>query len=104
MTVVLLSADERPRLCTQPQVPWPSMISCHIHPLKIAAVEALRWIGGPLSAKELWLIGVGEPVYGNVAYHVKVLVDLGLIQQTHERPARGAMEKFYGLPSTSPVA
>jgi hypothetical protein len=104
MTVVLLSAGERPQICSQPQVPWPSMISCHIHPLKIAAVEALRWIGGPLSAKELWLMGLGEPEYGNVAYHVKALVDLGLIQQTHERPARGTMEKFYVLPSTSPVA
>lgn len=100
----VLPAGERPRLYPQPLVPWPSLIECHIHPVKIAAVEALRWIGGPLSAKELWLMKVGEPKYGNVAYHVKALADLGLIEQTHARPARGTMEKFYALPSTSPAA
>lgn len=47
---------------------------------------------------------IGEPKYGNVAYHVKALADLGFIQQTHKRPARGTMEKFYALPSTSPAA
>lgn len=104
MTVVLLPAGERPRLCPQPPVSWPSLIDCHIHPVKIATVEALRWIGGPLSAMELWLMKVGEPKYGNVAYHVKALADLGLIRQTHERSARGTMEKFYALPSTSPAA
>ena len=64
-------------------------------------IEALRWLGGPLSAREIWLLGVGEPKYGTVAYHVKALVDLGLLIQAAESPRRGSLEKFYVLTSAA---
>lgn len=32
---------------------------------------------------------------GNVAYHVKVLADLDVLQLVHRRKVRGALEKFY---------
>jgi hypothetical protein len=93
----MLSSAERPALRRQPQFAWPSLIECQVHPVKVAAVEALRWIGGPLSARELWLIGMGDPAYATVCHHVKFLLDLGFIELTHQRPRRGAMEKFYVL-------
>lgn len=97
MTVEVLCPGERPPLRPQPRFRWPALIDSQVHPVKVAAVEALRWIGGPLSARELWLIGVGEPVYGNVAYHVKALADDGLLIHTAKAPARGSVEKFYVL-------
>ncbi len=32
---------------------------------------------------------------GNVAYHVKVLADLEVLELVHRRQVRGAFEKFY---------
>lgn len=32
---------------------------------------------------------------GNVAYHVKVLADLEVLELVHQRKVRGASEKFY---------
>jgi hypothetical protein len=95
--IVRLPEGERPPLKRQPRVSWPSLIDYHVHPVQVAVVEAMRWIGGPLSARELWLVEVGEPAYQNVAYHVRVLVDLGLMEQTHKSAARGSEEKFYVL-------
>ncbi len=95
MTVETLRQGERPPLRRQARFAWPVLIDSQVHPVKVAVVEALRWIGGPLSARELWLLGVGEPVYGTVAYHVKNLADLGLIVQAAEAPTRGSLEKFY---------
>lgn len=97
MKVEVLPPGERPPLCRQSASGWPTLIDCQVHPVKVAVVETLRWVGGPLSARELWLVGVGEPVYGNVAYHVKTLVDLGLLIHTASTPARGTVEKFYVL-------
>lgn len=74
------------------------MISIHIHEVKVAAIEALDWIGGPLSAKELWVIlDPGRYAYPTVAYHVKNLCDLELIELTDSVPRRGSAEKFYVL-------
>jgi hypothetical protein len=93
--IVALRPGERPRLVEQSPAAWHSLVDRQVHPIKVAAVEALRWVGGPLSAREIWLLGVGDPKYQNVAYHVKNLADIGLLEQTHETPNRGSVEKFY---------
>jgi hypothetical protein len=95
VAVETLAPDERPDLRGQSRFAWASLIDDQVHPVKVAVVEVLRLVGGPLSARDLWLIGVGEPAYSTVCYHVKALADLGLIEQTHRRPARGSVEKFY---------
>jgi hypothetical protein len=95
MSVELLPPGERPHLRVQAQFRWPALIDYQVHPVKVAVVEALRWVGGPLSAREIWLLGIGEPVYGTVAYHVKALVDLGFLKQSALSPARRTVEKFY---------
>jgi hypothetical protein len=95
MTIKRLPPGERPHLQRQAEIRWQPLVDNDVHPVKVAVVEALRWVGGPLSAREIWLMGVGEPLYGNVAYHFKVLVDLGLLKQSAESPARGSAERFY---------
>jgi len=101
MKIEVLPPGERPQLTRQHAFDWTALIERQVHPIKIAVLEALRWVGGPLSARELWLIGVGDPVYGTVAYHVKSLADEGLLIHTVSTPARGSVEKFYVLPSAA---
>src|SRR3954454_17573416 len=95
MTVEVLRQGERPSLRRQPRFDWPGLLDSQVHPVKVAVVEALRWVGGPLSAREVWLMDIGEPEYVTVAYHVKSLVDLGLLTQVASSPARGSVEKFH---------
>jgi hypothetical protein len=102
--VITIPAGERPPLLSQEPACWSVLIDKTVHPLKVAIVEALAWVGGPLSAKELWLLDVGDPKYGNVAYHLTALIDLEVLKRTHESPARGSAEKFYVLVSAAAVS
>lgn len=102
--VITIPAGERPPLRSQGPFCWSALIDQHVHPLKVAIVEALAWVGGPLSAKELWLLDVGDPNYGNVLYHLTAMIDLGVLRRTHESPARGSAEKFYVLVSAEEQA
>jgi hypothetical protein len=97
MTVETLSPGERPKLRHQSTSGWPVLIESQVHPVKVAVIEVLRWVGGPLSAREVWLMGVGELDYGIVAYHVRSLVELGVLTHTANTPARGSVEKFHVL-------
>lgn len=99
---ISLPAGERPPLRRQPGFPWPALIELHVHPVKVGVIEALRWVGGPVSAKELWRLGVGEPDYGIVAYHVKALADHSFLEHVAASPARGSAEKFYVLTQSHP--
>jgi DNA-binding transcriptional ArsR family regulator len=61
------------------------------HPLRIRLlVELTKGVHSPKMVADL----VGEPVE-NVAYHVKVLRDLGCIELVDTKQKRGATEHFY---------
>ena len=90
--------DARPPLTEQlTDYDWSFLIDMEIHEVKVAAIEALDWIGGPLSATELHLIFDERYRYQTIAHHINGLAKRKLIQQTHVRPARGAGEKYYLL-------
>lgn len=95
--VEVLPPGTRPPVLDQNPPALQALVDQQVHPVKIAVLEAFRWVGGPLSARELWRIGLGEPGYPNVAYHVKALSELGFIEVTHESPTRGVVEKFYAV-------
>jgi hypothetical protein len=97
MTVETLPSGERPQLRRQSAPRWPTLIESQVHPVKVAVIEAMQWVGGPLSAREIWLMDVGEPAFGTVAYHVKTLVELGVLTHIANSPARGSVEKFHVL-------
>jgi hypothetical protein len=80
-----------------PGLIWESLIPHVLHPAKVAVIEALLWIGQPLSSKELTtLFGDEEEFYlGLVAYHVRQLAAFGLLEPVKSRQARGALEKYY---------
>jgi DNA-binding transcriptional ArsR family regulator len=61
------------------------------HPLRARILSVLD--GGEASPKEL-ATQLGEKL-GNVSYHVRILVRLGLIELVRETPRRGAVEHHY---------
>jgi DNA-binding transcriptional ArsR family regulator len=63
------------------------------HPLRRRIWYAMD--EGPISPRELADV-LGEPV-NDVAYHVRVLRDLGVIELAGTRPVRGATQHFYRL-------
>lgn len=76
---------------------WDALIARLIHPTQLAVIEAMLWIDRPLSSAELVRIFDGEVVLSSVAYHVRRLAELGVLEQTGTRQVRGAIEHFFRL-------
>lgn len=79
---------------------WNLLVPLVVHPLKVAIVEALHWIGEAVSPTDLSRM-FGEDTEDHylslVAYHASKLEEIGAVEVVRTRPARGALEKFYGL-------
>jgi hypothetical protein len=50
-----------------------------VHPAKVWIVEAMQWIGRPLSAAELEVVCEGELCKAALAYHVNSLAAAGAV-------------------------
>ena len=83
---------------------WDALIARLIHPTQLAVIEAMLWIDRPLSSAELVRIFDGEIVLSSVAYHVRRLADLGVLEQTGTRQVRGAIEHYFRLAGSEAVA
>jgi hypothetical protein len=77
---------------------WEVAIPRLVHPLKVTIIEALLWIGTPLSAKELSAAFQGQFSVGMVSHHIKGLAAVGLLSEVGNRPVRGAIQRFYFFP------
>jgi len=75
---------------------WAALVAQTVHPAKVAIVEALQWVGHPLSALELTAL-LADAHYGKdlVAYHARALAKLGAIEVAATRRVRGAWENYY---------
>lgn len=79
---------------------WDALIGRVVHPTQLAIIEAMLWIGRPMSASELVAVFDDEEELGfsSVSYHVRRLADdLGALKVVRRRPVRGAIETFYRL-------
>jgi DNA-binding transcriptional ArsR family regulator len=70
----------------------PDLAKALSHPLRQRILERLN-AGGEASPNELARL-LGAPL-GNVAYHVRMLLELGCVELTRTRPRRGALEHYY---------
>lgn len=61
------------------------------HPIRLKALVLLEREHSP---SELTALLVSEAL-GVVSYHVRILRDLGLVEETRTQPRRGALEHFY---------
>lgn len=83
-----------------------AMLALLVHPMQVAIVEALLWIGRPLSAKdfgELFADEIDRPsnAASFMSYHVKELAKIGALELVRTESVRGALRKFYVLVTES---
>jgi len=67
------------------EVDWAALASFYIHPRKLQIIEALRYIGHPLSPSDLEKVFSAKPTISNVEYHLKSLADVGIVEQLRGR-------------------
>jgi len=78
--------------------PWEDLVPLLVHPVKVECIEAIRWIGRPLSATELREVFKPEHELSLISYHLVSLAKLRILRKVKQRKVRGAIEKFYFLP------
>jgi hypothetical protein len=76
---------------------WDTLVAKVIQPIDVEIIEALMWVGLPLSANLLTNLfdDEGSHYLTRVSYHVKKLARAGVLKKTGWRPVRGARESFY---------
>jgi DNA-binding transcriptional ArsR family regulator len=78
---------------------WDVLVPRIVHPLKVAIVEGLQWLGQPLSATDLTrLFDVEDFDLSSVSYHMTQLAKAGALEKVRQRQVRGSIEKFYFFP------
>jgi DNA-binding transcriptional ArsR family regulator len=65
------------------------------HPTRDKIIDVMRSYGKPISPTEV--SRVTGATLGSTAYHVRTLVEAGVIELADEGRARGAVEHFYAL-------
>jgi hypothetical protein len=78
---------------------WGALVPHVIHPARVGIIEALCWIGEPLSAVDFRKLFEDEG-YGTsyLSYHVSTLAKAGVLVQVGTRQVRGAVKKSYFFP------
>lgn len=74
---------------------WSRLVPQIVHPLRVSIVEALAWIGEPLSPSELVGVLDKQASLSLVSYHVRELAKAGALEQVGGRQVRGALQTFY---------
>lgn len=72
-------------------IDWRAVAEAELHPIRIAVLECAAVADvAPVELAEL----LGEPL-GNVSYHVRMLVERGLLRETRTEQRRGAVKHYY---------
>ena len=74
---------------------WDALAPRLVHPLKVAIIEALLWIEGPLSPADIERSFSGRYGLSLVSYHVRTLVRAGVLAKVDRRQVRGATQTYY---------
>lgn len=86
-----------PPIAPEPIFDWAALVPRVVHPDKVAIIEAMHWVGLPMSALDLHRVLGNERALSHTAYHVRALADFGVIRKVSQRQRRGATQKFYVL-------
>jgi hypothetical protein len=74
---------------------WNVLVSLLVHPVQVAIIEAMSWIGTPLSASELDKVLDERFGVSHVSYHMRALVKAEVIGAVDHEQVRGALKTFY---------
>lgn len=80
---------------------WEALVPLLVHPAKVEIIEAMAWIGEPLSATDLDRILSGALGVSLISYHLRKLAELKAIEKIRQEHVRGAVQTFYGLQDSS---
>jgi DNA-binding transcriptional ArsR family regulator len=80
-----------------PSFDWEALVPLLVHPMRVQIVEALVWIGAPLSASDLRQLLGERLTLRCLSYHLNRLVEAGAIEKVSERPVRGTLERLYSI-------
>ncbi len=85
---------------------WGALVPRAIHPIRVAILEAMRWIDEPFSAVDLnGMYGDDPPGVSAIAYHMRALAfDLPMLRLYDEETIRGARRKLYYFRKRTPVS
>jgi len=86
-----------------PAFNWEALVSLLIHPVKVEIIEAMTWIGIPLSATDLDRVLRGRIGVSLLSYHLRKLAELGVLEREHQEKVRGAIQTFYTLTPGGPA-
>ncbi len=83
---------------------WDEIVSGGVHPLRVAAVEAMRWIGEPFAPSDLVRMhGDDAPDIATAAHHMRALASLlPVLDLYDEEMIRGATRKLYYFRGRTP--
>jgi hypothetical protein len=87
-----------------PNFNWDSLVPHLVHPVKVAIIEAMEWVDVPLSPRELDRIFDEQFGLSLVAYHVRTLAEVGVVEKVGQQPVRGALQTFYALSAKEPTS
>lgn len=80
---------------------WDALVASVLHPTRVAIIEAMTWIGEPLSATDIKKIFGGKFLAQTIGYHLTALEKVGGLVKVRQRHVRGATESFYFPPGAS---
>ena len=83
---------------------WDSLVPYLVHPMKVAIIEAMEWVEVPVSPRELDLMFDEEHGVSLIAYHMRTLVEVGVVEKVRQEPVRGAVQNFYSLSAMEPAS
>jgi hypothetical protein len=84
------------------QFDWAGLVPHVVHPIRVAVIEAIGWVGQPLSPVELTDL-FDDPAISLslVSYHVRKLATTGVIVAVERRAVRGVIQTFYSFPEAT---
>src|SRR5215207_4472814 len=85
------------------QFEWDMLVPHLVHPMKVAIIEAMQWIGEPVSPRELDRIFDEEHGVSLVAYPMRTLVDVGVVEQVRLPQVSWEVQSFYMRPAREPA-
>jgi hypothetical protein len=84
---------------------WGTLVPRSVHPIRVAAIEAMRWIDEPFSAADLDKMFDDPPGVPAIAYHLRVLAfELPVLRLYSEETIRGANRKLYFFRKRTPAS
>lgn len=83
---------------------WEALVPLLVHPVKVEIIEAMAWVGLPLSATDLDRILRGQIGVSLLSYHLRKLTEVGALERVRQEQVRGAMQTFYALPAETSAA